>query len=299
LKDISVTDKKKLNIYIDNGDKEQTLCRSNEELHILMHSLQIPHEYRVRDGGHSFGYWCSALPNALRFISDATASKPYRGDLAVAEPIQMTREDQMRSFTLQGERVYAYVPVDYDLSDRLYPVIYLTGQFSGDQRLSIGAWVNRKSAMNEICPMLLVFLPNKFCGNLENLIPELEKSLRIREGYRFRSLLGYQGQASGAFSEAVKTKLFGSCLLTDPFLSEDAAVSLVKGMNRDEIKRTLIYIDTPDKGNHVAGNGLSHMLMRDADVTHEYRVREGRGGFVWMMSGLPDLINFASNRFHK
>ncbi|HRZ21165.1 MAG TPA: alpha/beta hydrolase family protein, partial [Bacteroidales bacterium] len=69
-----------LRIYIDNGDDEQTLCRSNEELHILMRDRGVPHEFRVRDGGHSFEYWRSSLPNALRFISDAFSNVPYRGD---------------------------------------------------------------------------------------------------------------------------------------------------------------------------------------------------------------------------
>ncbi|MDQ3015399.1 MAG: alpha/beta hydrolase-fold protein, partial [Bacteroidota bacterium] len=58
-----------LKIYIDIGDDEYTLCRSNEELHILLRDLKIQHEYRVRDGGHTFSYWRAALPNALCYIS--------------------------------------------------------------------------------------------------------------------------------------------------------------------------------------------------------------------------------------
>ncbi len=70
-----------IRLFIDNGDDEYTLCRSNEELHILLRDLHIPHEYRVRNGGHSFSYWREALPNALRFISDSFERKAYRGDL--------------------------------------------------------------------------------------------------------------------------------------------------------------------------------------------------------------------------
>src|SRR5690606_25538835 len=58
---------KGLKIYIDNGDDEQTLAYSNEALHYLLREKNIPHEYRVRDGGHEFEYWRESLPNGLRF----------------------------------------------------------------------------------------------------------------------------------------------------------------------------------------------------------------------------------------
>ena len=43
---------KHLRLFIDNGDDEFTLCRSNEELHILMRRLAVRHGFRIRDGGH-------------------------------------------------------------------------------------------------------------------------------------------------------------------------------------------------------------------------------------------------------
>jgi enterochelin esterase-like enzyme len=38
-------------------------------LHVKMRELEIPHEYRVRDGGHEWGYWRTGLPEGLKFIS--------------------------------------------------------------------------------------------------------------------------------------------------------------------------------------------------------------------------------------
>ena len=75
-----VTQWKGLKIFLDCGDDEQTLAFSNEALHKILSERGIPHEYRVGDGGHSFSYWREALPNGLRFISDAFQGKPYRGD---------------------------------------------------------------------------------------------------------------------------------------------------------------------------------------------------------------------------
>lgn len=47
---------------LDIGDKEGTLCESNEELHRLLLERQIPHEWEVRSGGHDFTCWNTARP---------------------------------------------------------------------------------------------------------------------------------------------------------------------------------------------------------------------------------------------
>jgi len=58
---------KSVRFYIDCGD-DDFLYRGNSELHVLLRNLEIPHEYRVRDGGHQWTYWRSALPEVLKFI---------------------------------------------------------------------------------------------------------------------------------------------------------------------------------------------------------------------------------------
>lgn len=53
---------------IDCGD-DDFLFRGNSALHVLMRERGIPHEYRVRDGGHSWTYWRTGLPDILAFVS--------------------------------------------------------------------------------------------------------------------------------------------------------------------------------------------------------------------------------------
>ena len=60
--------KKAVRWYIDCGD-DDFLFEGNSMVHIAMRKQGIPHEYRVRDGGHSWTYWRSALPEVLRFVS--------------------------------------------------------------------------------------------------------------------------------------------------------------------------------------------------------------------------------------
>jgi len=68
---VASMDKEKLKTvryYIDCGD-DDFLYRGNSELHVKMRDLGIPHEYRVRNGGHEWEYWRTGLPEGLKFIS--------------------------------------------------------------------------------------------------------------------------------------------------------------------------------------------------------------------------------------
>lgn len=54
--------------YIDCGD-DDALLHGNNEAHELLQQKGIKHEFRVRDGYHSWTYWRTALPSVLEFIS--------------------------------------------------------------------------------------------------------------------------------------------------------------------------------------------------------------------------------------
>jgi enterochelin esterase-like enzyme len=56
--------------YIDCGDDDalEQVYEGNCLIHIAMRKKEIPHEFRIRDGGHTWSYWRSALPSVLEFI---------------------------------------------------------------------------------------------------------------------------------------------------------------------------------------------------------------------------------------
>lgn len=54
--------------YIDCGD-DDFLYEGNSLVHIAMRKKEIPHEFRIRDGGHSWTYWRTSLPSVLEFVS--------------------------------------------------------------------------------------------------------------------------------------------------------------------------------------------------------------------------------------
>lgn len=70
LKKMDAADAKKVRWFIDCGD-DDFLFEGNSLVHIAMKKMKIPHEYRVRDGAHSWTYWRASLPVVLSFVSDA------------------------------------------------------------------------------------------------------------------------------------------------------------------------------------------------------------------------------------
>ncbi len=56
--------------YIDCGD-DDFLYEGNSLVHIALRKKEIPHEFRVRDGGHTWTYWRESLPEVLQFVSQA------------------------------------------------------------------------------------------------------------------------------------------------------------------------------------------------------------------------------------
>ncbi|WP_460974532.1 alpha/beta hydrolase [Spirosoma knui] len=58
----------KVRWWIDCGD-DDALTVGNAMLHLALLNRKIPHEYRVRDGGHTWSYWRTGLPDALKFIA--------------------------------------------------------------------------------------------------------------------------------------------------------------------------------------------------------------------------------------
>lgn len=60
--------------FIDCGDDDFLLDR-NLEFNIAMRKAKIPHEFRVRDGGHTWEYWHSALYTCLPYVSRVFAKQ--------------------------------------------------------------------------------------------------------------------------------------------------------------------------------------------------------------------------------
>jgi enterochelin esterase-like enzyme len=68
IENIPDAQKKAVRWYIDCGD-DDFLFEGNSLVHIAMRKKEIPHEFRIRDGGHTWTYWRASLPKVLEFVS--------------------------------------------------------------------------------------------------------------------------------------------------------------------------------------------------------------------------------------
>jgi len=66
----SVEDLKKVRYWIDCGD-DDFLTKGNCLLHIALTDKKVPHEFRVRDGTHTWTYWRTGITDALAFIGSS------------------------------------------------------------------------------------------------------------------------------------------------------------------------------------------------------------------------------------
>ena len=55
--------------WIDCGD-DDFLTIGNAQLHIALTNKKVPHEFRMREGGHNWTYWRTGVIDALSFIGD-------------------------------------------------------------------------------------------------------------------------------------------------------------------------------------------------------------------------------------
>jgi len=62
--------KKAVRWYIDCGD-DDFLFEGNSLIHIAMRKKEVPHEFRIHNGGHTWTYWRTALPTVLEFVSQS------------------------------------------------------------------------------------------------------------------------------------------------------------------------------------------------------------------------------------
>lgn len=63
-----IAELKTIKWYIDCGDDDY-LYEGNISLYGAMRKKEIPLQYRMRDGGHTWNYWQTALPSVLLFCS--------------------------------------------------------------------------------------------------------------------------------------------------------------------------------------------------------------------------------------
>jgi enterochelin esterase-like enzyme len=170
---------------------------------------------------------------------------------------------------------------------------------------------------------------------ITEFIPAVEKEFRIRTEKRYRGIAGLSMGGFGtllytlkhpdlftagvAFSAAIFTDeefisapdeqyknlnagLYGPDLKgkdrITPHLMANDPFYIVKNINKKKLNGTRLYLDCGDDDFLYKGNSAFHTLLRDLNIPHEYRVRNGGHQWLYWRTGLLDGLKFISESFH-
>lgn len=171
---------------------------------------------------------------------------------------------------------------------------------------------------------------------IDELIPFVESKYRIRKKKEFRAIAGLSMGGNGALLLAMKhTDLFSTCVamsaavITDEEIKEsyqekgfyneylsdifgpkpesgipehwikNAPLHLIESVDIDKLKSVRFYIDCGDDDFLYKGNSTLHIKMRNLNIPHEYRVRNGAHNWTYWRTSLYDGLKFISEKFHR
>ncbi len=162
----------------------------------------------------------------------------------------------------------------------------------------------------------------------KEFMPFIEKKYRIKKDRRFRAISGLSMGGGGTFMYALHhPELFSSAAplsasvgpvtleeakvsyrRTSPDATDDqieayynrhSAVALVKAMPDANKASVRWYIDCGDDDRLSPGNSLVHIAMKEKQVPHEFRVRDGGHTWTYWRQSLPKVLEFVSASFHQ
>lgn len=167
---------------------------------------------------------------------------------------------------------------------------------------------------------------------VQEFIPFIEKEYRIRSKKEFRAIAGLSMGGYGALELSMRNpELFSSCVAmsSGTFIDEEiiandnydgyfkdiygpksagkvsehwkaySPLHLINTVDKEKLKSIRFYIDCGDDDFLYKGNSALHLKMRDLEIPHEYRVRQGGHEWSYWRTGLYDGLKFISEKFHR
>ena len=165
----------------------------------------------------------------------------------------------------------------------------------------------------------------------DELMPHVEEKFRIKSQKRFRAVAGLSMGGGGSFIYALhRPDLFSSAAplsawvgpesaeqykevmtrwgndvsdLSDEeieaYVAKHNAVKLLETMELSDIRAVRWFIDCGDDDFLYEGNSMAHIVMRDRQIAHEFRIRDGGHTWTYWRDSLPVVLHFISQAFHQ
>jgi enterochelin esterase-like enzyme len=287
-----------LKIFIDCGDDEESLSFTNNTMHSLMRDKGIKHEYRVRNGGHSWNYWHGSLHEALHFISLGFEGINYPDDPGNTDTGTPVPSGNVGIMTHTGTGLEAGVlfPPAYDTLNGNYPVIYLVHDFKSfnreEARIKIFSLLYNSMLASDLVKTLVIEIPSESTvineGFMLEIINQVDMTYKTREEKNGRVLMG-NGQAGELAAGIVvsDTASYSSCFLFNVSLPGGTTAS--KG-------DVFYYLDGSDEGQSYQAYENLYIDVRNNKKEYEYRIRQGDDSYQSFLNGLSGSVPVLKKR---
>ena len=282
-----------INLFIDCGDDEETLSVTSNAFHDTLRSLNIPHEYRVRNGAHTWSYWHGALPEALAYIGKAVQQIPYPVEPEPAVPGNPVAATRILNDSLP-ENEFAYnliLPEGYESSGLSYPmIIFLHERSQGaenQESFDLYAIFDKNMVSGKLPQTLVLEIPfqeNFDSVNVRKVMDAVKTDFRVSENRNQLVLAGNGLAGRLAFELAPKlSATINACMLYDAAIpANTTAVTPVISY----------YLDISSNGIHFKGYHWLYNFLRENEIPHEYRVRQGLPNHQSLLNGIESSSGF-------
>jgi S-formylglutathione hydrolase FrmB len=290
-----------LNLFIDCGDDEETLSETNGVLHNILRDLNIPHEYRMNSGGHSWDYWHKELPEALQYIGFVFQQLPYPSEPGSVDPGPPIPSDRIIAEQLQGSGLSCNIilPSNYTGGSDYYPMIIILHDRDvknrEDQSQKLFSLLTKNMAGESLPNSLIVEIPDQ----AETITNELMHDLINQINLKYRSLqdrnhtvmIGNQKGGHRVYELMTGcSDISNTFLFFDAELPDDAA---------DFVPDAGYYLDISEKGLSYKGYHSLYMSLRKNQLNPEYRVRQGTPSHEVFLNGLDKASGFINDHLRN
>jgi enterochelin esterase-like enzyme len=277
-----------LKFLIDCGDDEESLLITNNNLHCLMRDIGIQHEFRIRNGGHSWDYWHSSLKESLHFISLSFQGEEYTDntgeiDFGTAVPAENIKILALTEILPETAILF---PPGYDSVNKNYPVIYLFHDVKlsnrTEARSKLFQLLFNAMLASELPKSLVVEIPAKTPGidtiSIPRIIQKFDGEYKTVKNSRGRILIGNgEGGADAALVALTDTGSFNSCFLYIAHLPSEQETG------REDL---FYYLDATDKGQDYWNYFKLYENLKNKEMPFEYRMRQGDDSWLSFIKGL-------------
>lgn len=171
---------------------------------------------------------------------------------------------------------------------------------------------------------------------VKEFMPSIEKTYRIKAEKRYRGIAGLSMGGYGTLTYALKYpdlfaaaaplsagvftddemlkfddktwenvfgQLYGHNLKGKDRLNkawyENSILKIAETKPADSLKKVRLYIDCGDDDFLIKGNCMLHLVLKEKEVPHEFRVRDGVHDWTYWRTGIVDALAFIGQSFHQ